>query len=183
MRHVMILGLVLAVASPAAVLAQGPDTIGLWFDPGYTVNIGSISVNTPIQAYLVLHDPSAPSVSGLDYVFGISDNMVLVLASSFSHDPVVQVEGGCTQVSYATPLPPAPAILINTLDFIVISPVARVLFTVTACPGQACPVYYDANMQPICMATSLGGGVVACLGECSVGTESVAWSSIKRLYR
>ena len=182
MRNVLGLCLVMTLVVPAAQ-AQSPDTIGLWFDPGYSVNVAPLTLNTPFEAYLVLHEPSADAVAGAVFAFEVSDPTVLVLAAEWPGDPVIQVVGGCTQIAYDVPRLATPAMLLVTFTFMVVNEADNVYFTVGPCAGEVCPYYLPPGLEPVCLETTLGDGFVACLGDCSVGAEATNWSAVKSLYR
>ena len=183
MRHVLFLCLVMTLVVPAAS-AQAPDTIGLWFDLDYSVNVAPLPVAVPFEAYLVLHEPSADAVAGAVFAYEVSDSSVLfVLATQWADDPSIQVIDGCTQFGYGIPRPAEPAMLLATFTYLAVSPAADLYFTVAACFGEVCPFYLASDLTPVCLETTLGNGFVACLGDCSVGTEATSWSAVKSLYR
>ena len=53
--------------------AQGPDTLGLWFDEDLTVNALDAPPATVFMAYLVLHEPSVDAIVGVEYRFDWGD--------------------------------------------------------------------------------------------------------------
>ena len=182
MRNVLGLCLVMTLVFPAAH-AQSPDTIGLWFDPGYSVNVAPLTLNTPFEAYLVLHEPSADALAGAEFTFEVSDPTVLVLGAEWPGDPMVQVVDGCTQIAYGAPRPTTPATLLTVFTFMVVNEADAVYFTVGPCAGEVCPYYIPPGLPPVCLETTLGDGFVACLGDCSVGVEATNGSAVKSLYR
>ncbi|MEZ4388243.1 MAG: hypothetical protein R3D98_11845 [Candidatus Krumholzibacteriia bacterium] len=172
--------LVTMLALATGALAQGPDTIGLWFDTDYTVNI----INpppAPLVAYLVLHEPSAAQIAAASFQLVWPDPTVIVLATSWNGGPVVQFDGGCALIGYGTPLPTLPETLLATYTILVVSQLDNGLVRILACSGDACPFYSDGS-QAICMDTPYDDGVVACIGNCSVAAEARTWSSVKSLY-
>ena len=182
MRQILLLCAALTFLSAPPAVAQSPDTIGLWFDAAYTVSVGPIQVGVPFEAFLVLHEPTT-TVTGLEIQYEVSDPNIIVLQGSWHHDAIVDIVDDCIVVGFATPLPVQPAILLATFSYVVITSPAQIMFSVTACSGEVCPLYRGLDGEPVCLETTLGGGIVACLGDCGVGAEQESWSAVKSLYR
>ncbi len=180
MRTMIILFALAVVASP--VMAQtGPDTIGLWFDPDYTVNVFDPGV-APFQGYLVLHNPTAASLTEMEFSLQWP-TVLFVLDAEWPGDPVVFGSYECLLAAYPTPLPLLESTLLATFQLMLPSVISDGLVTVGACNGNPCPYYRDPSGQQHCLDSTLGGGIVACLGDCSVGNQATSWSSVKSLYR
>jgi len=180
MRTLLILFVFIVMVTPA-VAQVGPDTIGLWFDTEYTVNIFDPGA-APFQAYLVLHEPTADNVVAMEFALQWPVEL-MVLDATWAGSPVVYGGYDCLTASYPSPLPATEGTLLATFQLILPSAISDGLVMVEACPAHPCAYYQDSFMQQYCLETTFGGGVVACLGDCSVSNEAASWSSIKSLYR
>jgi len=180
MRTMLIL-IAFAVAAATAAAQTGPDTIGLWFDTDYSVNVYDPGT-APFQAYLVLHEPTAANVAEMEFSLQWPADLV-VLSATWNGSPVVYGSYECLTASYPDPLPAAEVMLLATFQLVLPGVISNGLVMVQACPAETCAYYVDVNLQQYCLDTTLGGGIVACLGDCSVGDQTTSWSSIKSLYQ
>lgn len=159
-----ILGLTICLAAPA--VAQGPDTLGLWFDTAYTANDGEGSAFPFFgTAYLVLHEPSLDGVGGWECKVTAAGPVTLLTwalegqAVNFASPPEFIVGLG-------SPLPSGQDVLLATVQFLIDAP-APVTFSLgpvyhASIPGAMAYIpFADPNdLRPLTTGT---------------GTPEVAW--------
>lgn len=183
MRSILSFALLLVLTMPAAAQVHPPDTIGLWFDEEYSVPIFHAEFGQLFFGYLVLHNPSASNMTGIEFQLELTDINVIVLDVVWDGDPIDVSNPDCTILGYPSPFPLQPTTLLATYTFLVIADFGECLVIMDACAGEPCPRYESSIADWFCLSTTFDDGVIACIGDCFVATEATTWSAVKSLYR
>jgi hypothetical protein len=178
----------------AAQIDQMPDGVGIYFDPGATINCTTTSAPfAPVAGYLIATNITTDAgISGWEASVQIVGNLVA---------PAWVVAGGGTNfltapnfavgVGTVAPLPYSPAIVLATVNAFVMAPADMITFFVRPIPTPSIPghpVYAAGNnefdLRPLGQST--GGAdfpVAAINGDCPVPNESSTWGELKALFR
>lgn len=184
----------MSTGAAAAQIDQMPDGVGIYFDPGATLNCTFTAAPfAPVTAYLVATNITEPSgISGWECTVQVAGNLVA---------PAWTIAGGGTNfltapnfavgVGTVVPLPFGPVVLLATLTAYVMNPTDMVNLYVRPAPQPSIPgspVYAAGDnafvLHPLGQST--GGPdfpVAAINGDCPVANETGTWGEMKALFR
>lgn len=183
MRYVLSFACLLVLIAPATAQDYPPDTIGLWFDEDYSVPFFDPPIGVPFDGYLVLHNPSAGNMTGIEFHLEFTEDNVIMPNAAWGGDPISVGNPDCTIMGYSTPFPLQPITLLATLTFVTVADIGECQVIMDACAGEPCPRYQSSFTDYFCLSTLFNGGIIGCIGDCVVATEATTWSAVKSLYR
>lgn len=170
----------------------GDDCIGMCFDEyGDLPCLNTLA--SPLTVYLLITDPTVTSgVSGWEcHVERLEGGGAFELGWTLMGDAINISAAPDFAVGLGTPLPYAPAIVLASLDLLVVEDTCT-MYTVReaddpSVPGV--PVYAAAHDPGLLVPLNVGSSRLAAepmalnCGPCWIATEPVAWGRVKALYR
>jgi|GEM_PF-1623263 len=206
MKKISILLLFCLVATSAfAVVDPAPNSIGIYFDLSGDNNWGLYPPDVPFFVYLVLTNPSAPSIGGYEvgyqnvvqpgmegFVFRLTSNIANGAVDGLDVGNSSDVFAGDYIVDLNTPLVATPATVLHSWQFILLSPGVIVKMYIGNCsqpslPGPF-PVILNAETETQFTAVQSSGGPdipVATINDPAhpTGDEDTLFGSVKALFR
>jgi hypothetical protein len=195
----------LMAASAFAVVDPDPNQIGIYFDLDADDNCLIIGPQIPFNAYVILTNTDAPTVSG--YEFGYEnvvpaglEGLLFRLESSFGDGNSSGLDLGDSSdilvgdhiVGLSAPLVTSPATILHTYQFLLLSPdVTMEMYlgpaSQSSIPGDF-PVILNAETSTLFQAGQSTGGIDTAVAtvnidDCVVGVEDASFGSVKSLYR
>ncbi len=154
----------------------GPDALGIFFDEGFSANDTYPTAVAPFNAYLVLFNPSeSSSIAGWECKLEI-DGLAFLLSHSYPEQAINVGTNPDYVVYYASPLPPAAAVKLLTLQLLTVTEAEVITLSLSptsapSVPGQMSWIKEDAQSF-VRMNTTTGQPVVATIyTEAPVGIE------------
>lgn len=205
MKQLVVLLLVsLMAASAFAVTDPDPNMIGVYFDTDANDNCLVIGASTPFNAFVVLTNTDAPSVSG--YEFGYRnvvpdgmEGMLFRLSSTIGTGQNGLDLGTNTDILYgdhivglSAPMVTTPATILHSYEFMLLNAAVTMEMFLTSAGTSSIegpfPVILNADTSTLFQAgQSTGGPDVAVatvnIDDCVVGVEEASFGSVKSLFR
>jgi len=189
----MLIILVATLLTVAPVSAQdpGPDTIGLWFDAGATVNV--LNDPQPMQqfsGYLVIHAATHTQIAGIECAIDVPDGVYCV---DWEYPPGADNWGSPYNVivTWTPPLDPNPDLMVIRFDYLILAvpelPAFYVLgptepssFPDTSSPGYGYFEGGDVYLQSLDYV--FGDPTVARFESGSVAVKNHSLTAVKNLF-
>ncbi len=199
MKKLIVLLLVSLMATSAfAVVDEDPDMLGVYFDANADENSINPIVNVPFDAYVMITNPSAADVWGLEFGYDIVvpagfEGLFFRLSNSL---PAGSVDLGVSDdklsgdyvAGLATPLPGNPATTFVTWQFMLLSPMTVEIFlgpSNVQSIDDGLPAYEIGGViLPLGLSTGGANVPVAVInGLGPVAVEEASFGSVKSLFR
>jgi len=193
--------LLLMAASTSATIDPDPDQIGAYFDFNADINCTTATVNVPFFAYVIITNPSAAEVHGIEFSYHLEsppehENMMFRLANNRPCKKCVDLGNnngpldGEYVIGLATPLPAAGSnVVFVTWQFLMLEEFA---FSFYFGPHSletlnlGLPAY-EAGGYIVPLGVSSGDislPVASVNGDCLANTnEATTFGHVKSLYR
>lgn len=195
MKKLLAVFAVALIASGAmAQVDSDPDGLGVYFDVnGMTYETATVAPFSPVSAYLLLTNPSAPAgVSGWEAVVNVNGgavgaSWVLAAGLNVTAAPVFQVGIG----TGAAALPAAPAVLLATWTGYIMAPTDVVEFVVMPAgvsfpdsPGYAAGDD-ETDLIPLQVSSGYPYGAACAIinGTGVVANEDLTFSNVKNMFQ
>ena len=195
MKYLLLIVLYLLMASSAfAVADPDPDGIGIYFDLTADINYVVAAQYDQVVTYLIITNPTAPSVGGWECTIDFDMDSYMVLGSWILAGNAKNVfEEPEFAVDLVEPLPVEPATLLLTFNLFDMDPVPT-WFIVGPSPMPSTPdelplyVNGDDPSQFIVLRNVTGynvnGDIMPCAGINWIvhALTNTTWSAIKKLW-
>lgn len=208
MKKLVVLLLATLVASSAfAVVDPDPNGIGVYFDTNADDNCLMIGASIPFNAYLILTNTTAPTVSAyevgyINVVPAGMEGMLFRLASTIANGAVSGLDLGDSSnilegdhiVGLAAPLVASEATVLHAWQFMLLSPAVTMEMFISSASQSSIPGIYpvilnadDSTLFQAYHSSGLEGDMAVAkvnMGEdCVVSVEEASFGSVKSLFR
>ena len=207
MKKLVVLLLAALVASSAfAVEDPDPNGIGVYFDLTADDNCMFIGASIPFNAYLILTNTDAPTVSA--YEVGYTnvvpagmESMLFRLESSIANGEVSGLDLGDSSdilagdhiVGLAAPIVAGPATVLHAWQFMLLNEAVTMEMFISSASQSSIPGIYpvilNADTSTLFQAyhsSGLDGDLAVAtvnIEDCVVGVEEASFGSVKSLFR
>lgn len=193
-KLLMSLCIMLVAFSSMAAIETGDNMMGFYFDEEadlpFTYNAPYGSIHT---MYLVLINPTFNNLYGFEFGYSIN-GVTFILSTTYTNPQTIDVgSAGNHIVGFGAPTPMLSINILATLTMIYMDPSAcePVEFTMSGTsPSSINPLYptlvlEDSELISAGVSSWPGFGDItsAIYGDCTVGTTSTSFDSLKSLYR
>jgi hypothetical protein len=207
MKKLVVLLLASLIASSAfAVVDPDPNGIGIYFDLTADDNCLMVDANVPFNAYLILTNTDAPTVSAyevgyLNMVPAGMEGLLFRLASTIANGAVSGLDLGDSSdilegdhiVGLASPLVAGPATVLHAWQFLLLSPMMTMEMYISSASQSSIegiyPVILNAETSTLFQAfhsSGIEGNLPVAtvnIDDCVVGVEDASFGSVKSLFR
>ncbi len=199
MKKLVVLLMVSLMATSAfAVVDEDPDMLGVYFDANADQNALDIGPSIPFFAYVMITNPSAAEVHGLEFGYNLTTTAPGSLFRLLNALPAGSVDLGANTdlmvgdyvVGLASPLPGSPVVPFVTWQFMLLVPQTVEIFlgsSVVPAIDDGLPAYeIGGTILPLGLSTgdpAAGIPVATVNGDCPVAIENASFGSVKSLFR
>jgi hypothetical protein len=207
MKKLVVLLLAILVASSAfAVVDPDPNGVGIYFDLTADDNCKMTGPSIPFNAYLILTNTDAPSISAYEVGYRIvvpagMEGLVFRLASTIANGAVGGLDLGDSSnilegdhiVGLAAPLVAGPATVLHAWQYMILSPTVTMEMFISSASQSSIegiyPVILNSATSTLFQAfhsSGIAGDLpVATVNiiDCVVGVEEASFGSVKSLFR
>jgi len=201
-KSVVVLLACLVATSAYATIDPDLDMIGVYFDMNADINCIAENASVPFFAYVIITNPSAALVYGVEFGYGLRTVPAGLDASIFRLAEILPVGAlnvgnsddkmiGDYIIGFAAPVPGAGQnILVVTWQYMLLAPMGLEFHlgpAVTESIPDGLPAYEIGGIiLPLGVSTghpNLGIPAATVNGDCAVATEDFSFGRVKSLFR
>jgi hypothetical protein len=196
-KLVILLMLSLMATSAFAVVDPDPDMLGIYFDLNADDNCLTTAANVPFFAYVILTNPTVPGVEAFEFGYENAvpvglETLIFQLATTLPAGAIDVGDGiptgGNIIAGLAVPVPAAPATVLVTWQYLLLTPMPVEMYLTasnpSSIPGGLPVIQAEGSLRQVGLSTGGPDNPVATVNAgCAVATESDTWGGLKSLYR